>query len=196
MSGRVYAALFDAFLWPLERLFFARMRRELLAAARGRVLEIGAGTGANLSYYSPDIRLVFSEPDAAMLRRARLDATPAVLASAEQLAFADRVFDTVVSTLVLCTVADPARALAEIRRVLKPGGSLLLLEHVRSSDAATARLQSRLTPAWGKLIRGCHLDRDTLATVTAAGFRTESVRRLQLTRILPFMLVQALAPLP
>lgn len=194
MSGRLYAALYDALLWPVERFYFGRLRRELLAAARGRVLEIGAGTGANLPHYGSGVRLVLSEPDPAMLRRAPRRGTPAVVASAEQLAFADGSFDTVVSTLVLCTVADPARVLGEIRRVLRPGGRFLLLEHVRSSNPATAGLQSRLTPGWKKLIRGCHLDRDTASALATAGFRTHSMRQLEPVRILPLILVHATTP--
>ncbi len=197
MNGHLHAALYDAVLWPAERLYLGRLRRELLARVQGRVLEIGAGTGANLAHYGhpgKDARVVLSEPDWAMLRRARRGGALAVLACAERLAFAASSFDTVVSTLVLCTVTDQARALAEIRRVLRPGGHLLLLEHVRSSDRPTARLQARLTPAWKKLARGCHLDRDTEAALVEAGFRMQSMQHLVPVGILPLILAHATAP--
>ena len=194
MNGHLYAALYDAVLWPAERFYLGRLRRELLARGRGRVLEIGAGTGPNLAHYGKDARVVLSEPDWAMLRRVPRDGTLAVLACAERLAFAAGSFDTIVSTLVLCTVTDQAQALAEIRRVLRPGGRLLLLEHVRSGDLPTARLQACLTPAWKKLARGCHLDRDTAAALTDAGFRIQSLERLVPVGILPLILAHANAP--
>lgn len=192
MNGRLFPVLYDLAMWPAERFYLGRLRRELLAAAGGRVLEIGAGTGANLTHYGRRAQVVLSEPDRAMLHRARLDGRPAVLAAAERLAFAGASFDTVVSTLVLCTVADPAASLAEIRRILRPGGDLLLLEHVRSSDPDTARLQARLTPAWKKLARGCHLDRDTAATVAAAGFQIRLIRHFEPARLFPLILVHAI----
>ena len=203
MNGHLHAALYDAVLWPAERLYLGRRRRELLAGVQGRVLEIGAGTGANLAHYGhsgrpghpgKDARVVLSEPDWAMLRRARRGGMLAVLACAERLAFAAGSFDTVVSTLVLCTVTDQARVLAEIRRVLRPGGHLLLLEHVRSADRSTARLQARLTPTWKKLARGCHLDRDTEAALAEAGFRMQSIQHLVPVGILPLILAHATAP--
>ncbi len=196
----MYAAIYDALMWPVEHLYLGRLRRELLAAARGRILEIGAGTGANLRFYGRDSCLVLSEPDREMLRRARRRAGPAgsaspaamVVAAAERLVFADTSFDTVVSTLVLCTVADPAAALAEVRRVLRPGGAFLLLEHVRSSNAATARLQTRLTPAWQRIIRGCHLDRPTESGLLEAGFSLQSIERRMPVKLLPLVLIRAL----
>ena len=194
MNDRLYAALYDAVLWPAERFYLRHLRRELLARVQGRVLEIGAGTGTNLPHYGKDARVVLSEPDGAMLRRAPLGGTPAVLACAERLAFAAGSFDTVVSTLVLCTVTDPAQALAEIRRVLRPAGQLLLLEHVGSADLRTARWQARLTPAWKKLARGCYLNRDTAAALAEAGFRIQSLERLVPVGILPLILAHAAAP--
>ena len=194
MNGHLYAALYDALLWPAERFYLRHLRRELLARVQGRVLEIGAGTGANLAHYGKDARVVLSEPDGAMLRRAPLGGTPAVLACAERLAFAAGSFDTVVSTLVLCNVTDQARALAEIRRVLRPSGQLLLLEHVGSADLRTARWQARLTPAWKKLARGCHLNRNTAAALAQAGFRIQSLERLVPVGILPLILAHAAAP--
>jgi len=194
MYGGLYAAFYDLAMWPAERFYLSRLRRGLLGEARGKVLEIGAGTGANLPYYAGSVRVVLSEPDPWMLRRAELVGRPAMLAAAERLGFASSSFDTVVSTLVLCTVKDPAAALAEVRRVLRPGGGLLLLEHVRSAAPKTARWQTRLTPGWKKLARGCHLDRDTAARVREAGFAILSLERYEPVPLFPLILVHALAP--
>ena len=145
-------------------------RRALLAAASGRVLEIGAGTGLNLPFYPEGIDLVLTEPDAPMARRA---GWPVVPASAEALPFEDASFDTAVSTLVLCTVAEPARAIAELRRVLRPGGRLLFIEHVRG-EGRLARWQDRLNRPWRHVGNGCHANRDTLAALREGGFAVDS----------------------
>lgn len=132
-------------------------RTELLAAARGRVLEIGAGTGLNVRHYPRDTEVTFTEPDTKMARR-----VPMVQASAEELPFADGSFDTVVSTLVLCSVDDLERSVAEIRRVLAPQGRLLFLEHVRAADGSRlARWQDRLNPLW-HAVAGCDCNRRTV----------------------------------
>ncbi len=156
----------------------------MLAGARGSVLEIGGGTGANLPYY-PDVeRVVVAEPDPFMRRKLlpKLERAPVPVevsgADAQGLPFADGSFDTVVSTLVLCTVPDPHLALGEIRRVLRPGGVLLLLEHVRGEGRA-AVWQDRIEPLWRRLVAGCHPNRDTLANVETAGFRIERVERFE-----------------
>ena len=155
-------------------------RRELLAELEGDVLEIGAGTGANLRHYGRAASVVALEPDERMARRIAEKLADArvpvevVSGEAEALPFPDARFDAAVSTLVLCSVGDPARALAEIRRVLRPGGVLVLLEHVRGTGTC-ARWQDRLTPLHRRLAGNCHLDRDTLAAVAAAGF---DVRRV------------------
>jgi SAM-dependent methyltransferase len=159
MYSRLFAALYDSSLRRGERAGMADHRRSLLTAASGRVLEIGAGTGLNLPHYPDGIDLVLTEPDAPMARRI---AAPVVPASAEALPFEDATFDTAVSTLVLCTVDDPARAVSELARVLKPGGRLLFIEHVRG-DGALARWQDRLDRPWRRIGNGCHANRDTLA---------------------------------
>ncbi|MGI8817130.1 MAG: class I SAM-dependent methyltransferase [Pseudonocardia sp.] len=172
---RVFAATYDLMLRSVERRSLGRRRHELLEGLTGRVLDIGAGTGVNLPYYRDAALVTLAEPDAAM--RAKLtaklgDATVPVRTSdapAEALPFPDASFEAVVSTLVLCTVVDPDRALAEIRRVLAPGGQLVLLEHVRGTGGL-ARWQDRLTPLWRHLAAGCHLNRDTRAAVERAGF--------------------------
>jgi ubiquinone/menaquinone biosynthesis C-methylase UbiE len=167
-----------------ERAGMAEVRRSLLGAAGGRVLEIGAGTGLNFRHYPPDVTEVMAtEPDPYMLRRARTAAATAsvrievIRAAAESLPFDDDGFDTAVGTLVLCNVQDPPAALAELRRVLRPGGRLLFFEHVRSERPAHARWQDRLERPWGWVAGGCHPNRDTVANLDRAGYRVEDLRR-------------------
>ena len=163
--SRLRAALYDPLVARDPRL--RRERAALLSHARGQVLEIGAGTGLNAAFYPAGVEPTFSEPDPHMAKRIH---GHVVAAPAEALPFADASFDTVVSTLVLCGVDDLERALAEIRRVLRPGGSLLFLEHVRApADSSLARWQDRLNPLW-RLFAGCDCNRDTLAAMGAAGF--------------------------
>jgi ubiquinone/menaquinone biosynthesis C-methylase UbiE len=160
------------------------MRRALLADARGRVVEIGAGTGVNLDLYGPAVEdLTLIEPDphmGAKLRerlQARAGSVPKRLcaAPAESLPFEDDTFDTAVATLVLRTVPDPVAAITELSRVLKPGGRLLFIEHVRSEDPNTARWQDRLEKPWRFMADGCHCNRDTAATLTASAFQITSI---------------------
>jgi SAM-dependent methyltransferase len=179
---RVGARVYDPFLWLGERLGMASRRRALLAAARGRVLEIGAGTGLNLDHYPAGIdELVLTEPVEPMARAlerraARLGIDVRVHRSpAERLPFPDRSFDTVVSTLVLCTVEDPGRAVAEIRRVLRPGGQLLFIEHVRSERARWAWWQDRLERPWAAFGGGCRCNRRTLEQLAHGGLTTMAV---------------------
>ena len=159
----------------LERAVFGERRARLLADLDGQVLDVGAGTGANLPYLGRASRVVAAEPDAAMRRRlaARLAqaVVPVEISSdpAERLRYPDASFDAVVFTLVLCSVASPDRALAEARRVLRPSGRLIILEHVRGTGTL-ARWQDRLTPLWCLLNAGCHPNRDTAAAVGRAGF--------------------------
>ncbi len=168
----VVAATLDLAMWSLRGV-----RRRLVAEARGRVLEIGCGTGANLPFYGGAERVVAIEPDPHMLRRARRKAARAavpvalVRASAEDLPFADGSFDTVVATWVLCTIPHPERAAREMRRVLRPDGVLLSAEHTRAGGARAASLQHALNPAWARIAGGCHLDRDAPRILEAAGFR-------------------------
>ena len=175
--ARIFAALYDVSFHRGERAGMADRRRRLLATAQGRVLEIGAGTGLNLPYYTDAVsELVLTEPDAPMARRLakRAPDREIVSARAEALPFPDASFDTVVSTLVLCTVEDPARALAEARRVLRPGGRLLFIEHVRA-EGALAGWQDRLDGLWRHVGNGCHANRDTLTALGANGFAVRDV---------------------
>jgi ubiquinone/menaquinone biosynthesis C-methylase UbiE len=176
LGGRIFAAIYDRMLADTEEAGLREHRRALLAKARGRVLEIGAGTGLNVEHYGPEVtELVFTEPEEPMARRlrARVERGEVVEAPADELPFEGDSFDTVVSTLVLCTVPDQERAIAEIRRVLKPDGRLLLLGHVRSSDPKTAKWQDRLMRPWRFIGHGCHCNRDTAAALGRAGFRLE-----------------------
>jgi SAM-dependent methyltransferase len=181
----VYALLYDAALWWAERRGMGRRRARVLAEASGRVLEIGAGTGLNIPYYGTGVTdLTLTEPEAAMLgrleRRLRASGRDGRVAQtvAEALPFPDGSFDTVVSTMVLCTVDDPARALDEIARVLAPGGRLLFVEHVRA-EAGSRRLrwQLRLRRPWAAVAGGCDCTRDTVGSLERAGFELADVRR-------------------
>lgn len=182
--GRVFARMYDRLMARTEAGGLRARRRALLAQASGDVLEIGGGTGANLEHYGPGVRsLTIVEPERAMLRRLqerlreRMPQARVLRAAAEELPFEDDSFDAVVSTLVLCTVEDQPRALRELRRVLRPGGRLLFIEHVRSEDAALARWQDRLMPINMRFACGCRCNRATLEGIRGAGFRVERVER-------------------
>jgi ubiquinone/menaquinone biosynthesis C-methylase UbiE len=168
-----------------ERRGIGDRRRTLLAGLEGDVLEIGSGTGASLPYYEEAARVVALEPDENMASRLPARVAEAhvpveiVSASAEALPFPDESFDAAVSAFVLCSVENPAAVLGEIRRVLKPDGRLVLLEHVRG-EGRTARWQHRLSPLHRKLAGNCHLDRDTKVSVAAAGFDVADVEPTQL----------------
>jgi ubiquinone/menaquinone biosynthesis C-methylase UbiE len=176
---RIFAAVYDRLNAAADEGWQGELRSRLLSGARGEVLEIGGGTGANLPHYQVADRVVVTEPDPFMRKKLRPKLPQARVpvevsdAGAEELPFADDSFDTVVSTLVLCSVDDPRKALAEIRRVLRPGGKLFFMEHVRG-EGSVARWQDRLQPLWSKLFAGCHPNRDTVAAIQAAGFRLES----------------------
>jgi ubiquinone/menaquinone biosynthesis C-methylase UbiE len=159
----------------------ASLRQGVVAGATGRVLELGVGTGQNLPFYRAGVTVVAIDPDPAMLRRAwqrcrTSDARVRLVAGAgEALPFPDGAFDEVVATLVFCTVRSPSASLTEVRRVLKPGGRLRFMEHVRSADPRWARLQDLVTPLWKRLADGCCPNRATVATIAAAGFGIESL---------------------
>ena len=152
-------------------------------AARGRVLEIGVGTGLNLPHYRGVQTIAAIDPDGASLQRAlsRRNGNTQMIslhqARAEELPFADESFDAVVGTLTFCMIGDPARALGEVRRVLKPGGALRLVEHVRVENWLIACAQDALNPLWKEITGGCHLNRATLAMVERTGFRVRAVHR-------------------
>lgn len=192
--GRGFSALYDRCFKAAEEAGLRDMRRDVTAGARGRVLEVGAGTGLNLDLYPPDVSdLTLTEPDPHMVKqlRKRVDelgsAAQVVEAPGEKLPFEDNSFDTVVVTLVLCTVPNPAATLAEIKRVLKPDGQFLFMEHVRSPDPGLAKWQDRLEKPWRFLGDGCHCNRDTESALEAAGFEMSDVEHPELPKAPPIV---------
>jgi ubiquinone/menaquinone biosynthesis C-methylase UbiE len=189
----LFAITYDRQMTKAEKAGLRAMRKRLLAGAAGQVLEIGAGTGANLPCYGPGTEsLTVTEPLVPMVRRlerrVRDDGAAAKVlrAAAEDLPFDDETFDVAVSTLVLCGVDDQPRALRELRRVLRPGGRLLFLEHVRSDDPARARLQDRMN--WlNRIVVRCDCNRPTLGTIKQAGFTVTSVEHTVLPKAPKFV---------
>jgi ubiquinone/menaquinone biosynthesis C-methylase UbiE len=189
----LFALTYDHQLAKVEQAGLRERRRELLAGAAGQVLEIGAGTGANLAHYSREVEaLTLTEPEPAMLRRLRQRAreqspTATVLrAPAEDLPFQDDSFDVVVSTLVLCGVGDQPRALRELHRVLRPGGELRFIEHVRSDQARLARRQDRMNVV-NRFMVGCECNRPTLDTIESGGFDVVRVERSTMPNVPSFV---------
>ena len=178
-----FAAGYDCLMRQAERLRLANWRREVVGPAEGTVLEIAAGTGLNFPYYRGGVTVTATEPDLAMLEiachRARNAKTAIALiaADAQALPFRAHAFDTVVVGLGLCTIPSPAKALAEIRRVLKPTGAARLLEHVRVDRPIAGRLQDILTPLWSRIAGGCRLNERTVETVRRSGFQIDAIRR-------------------
>lgn len=200
---------YDRQIARAERSGLRVMRQRLLSGAHGDVLEIGAGTGLNLAWYGPDVRsLTVTEPEPAMVRRLErkvaLQARPkgertarVLRAPAEDLPFDDHSFDVAVSFLVLCGVDDQPRALRELRRVLRPGGRLLFMEHLRSGDPAVARMQDRMN--WlNRLVVCCDCNRPTLDSIREAGFTVTSVEHTALPKapkfVAPAIVGSATAP--
>ena len=179
-GSKLSARLYEPFLWLGEKTGFRRWRQKVVSGVSGSVLELGAGTGLNLVHYPAGLdRLVLVEPD---FHKAGILATkpaPAgvepeiVRAPGEMLPFEDDTFDTVVETLVLCTVADPEATAAEIRRVLKPDGRFLFMEHVRSEGPRLGPLQDRMEKTWMRIADGCHCNRRTVPMLEANGFEVE-----------------------
>jgi len=193
LRRRFFALTYDRQVAKVERAGLGELRQKLLADASGRVLEVGSGTGANLPYYGPGVEsLTVTEPEPAMVRRleqrVREQAPKAkvVRAPAEQLPFEDDTFDVAVSTLVLCGVDDQARALGELRRVLRPGGRLIFIEHVRSDEPGLARWQDRLN-GLNKFVACCDCNRRTLDSIKAEGFEVTKVDHTELKKVPPFV---------
>lgn len=181
MDKRVLSS-YDAIMAPLDLFGVRRWREWAVSTAQGNVLEIGIGTGLNLPHYRNAQAIAAIDPDGESLQHARLRQNGRGVrfaqARAEALPFADDVFDMVVGTLTFCSIGEPACALSEVWRVLKAGGTLRLVEHVRVRNRWIAGLQDWLTPAWSKIASNCHLNRDTLAAVEHAGFGIRRVNRL------------------
>jgi len=203
--GRAFAFGYDFFFARAERGGLRELRRHALSRAAGGTLEIGAGTGLNHDLYPAAVtELTLTEPFEPMARQLRDKAATMTLpvevveAPAEALPFPDASFDTVALTLVLCTVPEPDRALAEIARVLKPGGRFLFLEHVRAEEPGLARWQDRLNPPWRAFGHGCNCNRDTLATIERSRLTVEHAERGRIPKmpplVKPMLIGSALAP--
>ena len=192
--GRIFAAIYDRVVAATEEAGLRAHRAALIGEATGDVLEIGGGTGANLPFYGGGVRtLTITEPEKPMARRLERrireltpDAT-LLREPAEVLPFEDATFDVAVSTLVLCTVDDQPRALRELRRVLRPGGRLLFIEHVRSDDPRLAGWQDRMLPLNIRVGHGCHCNRPTLDGIRAAGFEVSRLERDTLKHVPPLV---------
>ena len=196
--SRFLAAIYDGFMRESERACLGAWRAELLGGLAGAVAEVGAGTGINLPHYPSAVtELTLAEPDRAMRQHlsARRSAEPCraqrveiVDAPAEVLPFGDASLDAVVGTLVLCTVRDPAAVLAEVRRVLKPGGAYVFIEHGAAEEGSSRlRWQRWIEPAWGVIADGCRLTRRADEAIARAGLRIETSRRESMQKAWPVM---------
>jgi ubiquinone/menaquinone biosynthesis C-methylase UbiE len=190
--GRVFAHVYDTAFVLAERQGFRDVRKELVGQSKGRVVELGAGTGLNLDHYPETVsELLLTEPDPHMAAKLRQRTSSLSLvarvveAPAEELPFDDASVDTVVSTLVLCTVRNPRQALAEVKRILRPGGLLLFAEHVRSASLRAARWQDRLNTPWSWYACGCQCNRETMSDIRGTPFRVGEVRHDRLRWISP-----------
>ena len=192
LRRRFIALTYDRQLAKIEQAGLGELRQTLLADASGRVLEVGGGTGANLPFYGPHVEsLTITEPEPSMLRRLeprvreQSPDTKVLRAPAEDLPFEDNTFDVAVSTLVLCGVDNQARALGELRRVLRPGGQLIFIEHVRSDEPGLARWQDRLNGLI-RLVACCDCNRRTLDSIEAEGFEVTAVEHTSLKKVPPW----------
>ena len=174
------ALAYDAVMAVGERFGIGRIRKQLVGNLRGTILEIGAGTGLNFGYYSAQCSVLALEPDPSMFARAARRAGPNITlecAGDERLeSMQEARFDAAVLTLVLCTVDDPSQTLSRIRRILRPGGTLAVFEHVRIPGVA-GTVQDALTPLWRRIADGCRLNRETGRIIREAGFQEVGVRQ-------------------
>ena len=194
MWGRWFASLYDVGFAAAERSGLRDLRREVLSQSTGRTVELGAGTGLNLEHYPAAVTsLLLTEPDPHMARKLALalsrSSVPAELrqTQADAIPVADASVDTVISTLVMCTVPDPAAAFDEVARVLKPGGRLLFIEHVRSSSPPLAKWQDRLRVPWSRCACGCQCNRATIDVLVASPLRLQSSRTARLRWLTPLL---------
>ena len=173
---------YDLMMFPLEKMVLDKYRTTLIARAGGDVLEIGAGSGANLSYYDRNrirsLTVSDLEPETVLARKTRyFGYSRPVIADISRLPFADSSFDTVVTSLVLCSVPDLGESIHEIQRVLKPGGQYIFIEHVASCNTALRKIQHVVTPAWKRISGNCHLDRDLVRTIREQGFVVDNLKQ-------------------
>lgn len=173
--GERFARWYDFFMNPLEKGKFKTIRRDLLKHAEGSVLEIGSGTGINFPFYHSVERVTAIEPSQHMIQRSsekqRMAKVPieVIKESAEKLPFPNDSFDTIIVTLVLCTIPNPEDAIQEMKRVCKPDGKILIFEHIQMDNSILAKLQDWLTPVWKKVCDGCCLNRNTVQTLEENG---------------------------
>jgi ubiquinone/menaquinone biosynthesis C-methylase UbiE len=193
LRSRFFALTYDRQIARVEKAGLRALREGLLAGASGQVLEIGAGTGANLPFYGSAVEsLTMTEPEPPMVRRLerrvreQAPLTKVLRAPAEDLPFEDDSFDTVVSTLVLCGVSDQPRAVQELGRVLRPGGQFMFIEHVRSDQPRLARLQDRMN-GLNRFVACCECNRPTLNTIQAEGFEITQLEHTTLKKVPPFV---------
>ncbi len=185
------AALYDVAMLPLEALLLQRLRSTLFQRLHGTALEVGVGTGVNFAYYPPDACLVGMDESWDMLRVAATKARACfhlAQSDVQRLPFADATFDSIVGTLLFCSVPDPLRGLRELHRVLKPNGRLILLEHVRGLSPLARQATDLLNPFWTRFTHSCNLNRETAQAVAAAGFTVIHSERHGLTI---FQIIQA-----
>ena len=175
--SETFAKWYDKFMNPLEQGAFRKIRRDLIQRASGKVLELGSGTGINFPLYKDVQSVIAIEPNPSMIHHSlvkkEIASVPIEIhqSSAEELPFPDHSFDTVVATLVFCTIPNVEQALQEMHRVCKPGGKILLFEHVLMKNPILGKMQIHLTPFWSKICDGCCLDRDTVSVLQKQGFR-------------------------
>jgi ubiquinone/menaquinone biosynthesis C-methylase UbiE len=198
LLDRPFAAVYDRITAASEQKWLGEARRQMLDGLTGKILEIGAGTGANFQYYSPRAQVTAIEPSQHFLKRARAKAASAQAsielkeANAQELPFDDDTFDAAVATLVFCTIPDPIKALAEIQRVTRAGAPLLMIEHVQASTPGKRLLLNLWNPCQKFVAGGCNVNRDTEATVRAAGWQVDEVRVLTVEMgISPQLLIRA-----
>lgn len=178
-----FSHLYDVFMYPQEIFGLWKLRLKTVGQAEGQVLEVGVGSGLNFPHYKKAAKVIGIDPDTVLLgkarRRAREASFPVHLeeGNAEDLPFQDESFDTVVATLVYCMVPDALRGLRELRRVVRPGGTIRLLEHVRSPSPGIARVQDLIEPVWVRVSGGCHANRDTVRLIKEAGIVITNERR-------------------
>lgn len=176
-----FPSIYDLAMKPLEKRNFQKIRKEVLSKAAGRVLEIGSGTGINFPIYKNAAHVDAIEPSKGMIEQSQTRKTAARVPirvhqqSAENLEFPDNTFDTVVATLVFCTIPTPVKALEEIIRVSKPQAKILFFEHVKTEQPALAFAQEALNPIWKRICDGCHLNRETLKIIQESGLKVTKV---------------------
>jgi ubiquinone/menaquinone biosynthesis C-methylase UbiE len=182
MSAHLFvAAVYDRLMVPADKLGFDQIRKKAVKDARGKVLEIGAGTGLNFKFFENASCVFAIEPDSFMLKRAvkRIRNCAALIqAEAEQIPFPDNSFDTVVSTLTFCTIENPAKAALEIQRVLKPDGMFYFAEHPIADNPFLSKIEKAVTPFWKRVAGGCHLDRDIISYFKSGGLDIREITRL------------------